>query len=119
MKNFSRRTFSVLAGVLFVFSALLAPQSAAAYGGSWGHDQPYTDAVTITSSSASMFANPCWCPSYLIRYKYAGQRIGVRRDHNAYGTYVTNNGFWLMLDYQYGSWGFLHPQSTSRPYPGS
>ncbi len=119
MKSLSRRTFSVLAGLLFVFSAFLAPHSAGATGSWWGHNQPYTDAVTITSSSASMFGNACWCSNSFIRYKYYGQRIGVRRNHNAYGTYVVNNGFWLMLDYQYGSWGYLHPQSTTTPYPGS
>lgn len=119
MKSFSRRTLALAASLLFALSMLLAPHSAAAYGGAWGHNQPYTDAVTITAQSASMFGNACWCSNSFIRTKYYGQRIGVRRDHNAYGTYLKPNGFWLMLDYQYGQWGYVHAGSTSTPYPGS
>lgn len=116
MKSFSRRTFAVAASLLFALSVLLAPRPAAAV---WGHDQPYTDAVYITAQSASMFGNPCFCASSFIRTKYYGQRIGVRRDPAAYGTYIKSNGFWLMLDYQYGSWGYVHSAYTTAPYPGS
>jgi hypothetical protein len=115
MKSLSRRTFSVLAGLLFVFSALLAPQSAGAHLSSgWGHDQPYTDSSYI-SQTTYMFGNACWCMNSYIRTKTAGQRIGVRRDHNAYNTYVQSNGYWLMLDYAYGGWGYIYKGHTSTP----
>lgn len=89
MKNFSRRTLTIMATLLFACSAFLGARPA--------HAQLTTHAI-ITCQSASMKSSPSW-NSATISTLYYGRKVG----HHSY-----NSGFYLILDYGSNTWGYVY-----------
>ncbi len=103
MKSLSRRTLTVMAALLFVFSAFLSPKSAAA----GDPCQNCTTHAYIVCQSATFKSSYSWS-STTLGTLYQWRKVGSRNLNNYYdGQQDIRGGFELILDYPSGRWGYI------------